>query len=68
MTQNKYPQRIAKSENVFALWEAGEGDIAELAICLYDLTAEYKALWEDYEEAQATLSSLLGNGSLAEKA
>ena len=45
---NEYPPRVAKSEAMFANWDAGDGDMNELAIGLYDLVAEYKALWDDY--------------------
>ncbi len=51
---NKYPTRVQKSEQSYAHWEAGDGDMGELAVGLYDLTAEYKALWRDY----CTLQSL----------
>ena len=48
MTQNKYPQRIEKSEIMYKMWKDGDGDIDELAIGLYNLTAEYKALWDEH--------------------
>ena len=48
-----YPPRVEKSENIYKLWETGEGDMAELAIGLYDLTAHYKALWDDYAQLEA---------------
>ena len=44
----KYPQRVWKSEVMYKAWENGDGDIDELAIGLYDLVAEYKALYDDY--------------------
>jgi predicted nuclease with TOPRIM domain len=54
MTQ-KYPQRIEKSEAMYKMWEDGEGDIDELAIGLYNLIAEYKALWDDYAKLKTEL-------------
>ena len=51
-----YPPRVTKSENMFKLWETGEGDMGELAIGLYDLTAHYKALWDDYTQLEAELA------------
>lgn len=48
-----YPPRVEKSENIYKLWETGEGDMGELAIGLYDLTAHYKALWDDYAQLEA---------------
>ena len=47
-----YPPRVTKSENIYALWESGEGDMGELAIGLYDLTAHFKALWDDYAKLE----------------
>lgn len=47
-----YPPRVEKSENIYRLWESGEGDMGELAIGLYDLTAHYKALWDDYAQLE----------------
>lgn len=47
---NKYPPRIEKSEAMYGNWEAGDGDMGELAVGLYNLTAEYKALWDDCTE------------------
>lgn len=43
-----YPQRVEKSEIMHQSWKAGDGNMDELAIGLYNLTAEYKALWDDY--------------------
>jgi len=54
-----YPPRVTKSENIYALWEKGEGDMGELAIGLYDLTAHYKALWDDYAALKAENKRLL---------
>ena len=51
-----YPQRVEKSENIYRLWETGEGDMGELAIGLYNLTADYKSLWDDYTKLKAELS------------
>ena len=48
-----YPPRVGKSERIYQLWESGEGDMGELAIGLYDLTAHYKALWDDYTQLEA---------------
>lgn len=56
-----YPIRIEKSETIYSFWESGEGDMAELAIGLYDLTAHYKALWDDYHELEVRLSAHLEN-------
>ena len=47
-----YPPRVEKSENIYRLWETGEGDMGELAIGLYDLTAHYKELWDDYAQLE----------------
>jgi hypothetical protein len=51
-----YPTRVAKSEAMYDNWEAGDGDMGELAIGLYNLTAEYKALWDDYVAQNARLA------------
>ena len=51
-----YPPRVTKSEAMYALWENGEGDMSELAIGLYDLTAHYKALWDEHEALEAELA------------
>ena len=53
--EKEYPQRVEKSENMYASWEAGDGDTDELAIGLYNLTAEYKALYDDYVNIEAML-------------
>ena len=47
-----YPQRVEKSENIYRLWDTGEGDMGELAIGLYNLTADYKSLWDDYTKLE----------------
>ena len=54
-----YPPRVGKSENIYKLWETGEGDMAELAIGLYDLTAHFKALYDDYIKLEAKNKRLL---------
>ena len=51
-----YPQRIEKSENMYLNWEAGDGDMDELAIGLYNLTAEYKALFDAYVKLEARIT------------
>jgi len=48
-----YPPIVTKAEQIYKLWESGEGDMGELAIGLYDLTAHYKALWDDYFALEA---------------
>jgi len=53
-----YPPRVEKSENIYELWESGEGDMDELAIGLYDLTAQYKALYDDYVQLEAEIVRL----------
>ena len=52
---SEYPIRVEKSEAIYGHWENGDGDMAELAIGLYDLTAHYKALWDDYHADRAAL-------------
>ena len=47
--------RLEKSRNIFQLWEDGDGDMTELAIGLYDLTAHYEVLLEDHEALEAKL-------------
>jgi hypothetical protein len=54
-----YPPRVGKSENIYKLWETGEGDMDELAIGLYDLTAHYKALWTEHEALIAERDALV---------
>lgn len=51
-----YPPRVEKSENIYKLWKSGEGDMDELAVGLYDLTAHYKALHDDYTQLEAELA------------
>lgn len=60
MTQKEYPQRVEKSEVMHQSWKAGDGNMDELAIGLYNLIAEYKALYDDYEELLMSANSLLG--------
>lgn len=54
----KYPQCVEKAEAIYAHWERGDGDMGELAIGLYDLTAHYKALYEDYIRLEKELAAL----------
>jgi len=60
-----YPPRVTKSENIYALWEKGEGDMGELAIGLYDLTAHYKALWRPRTSGCSRSSTSLLHGTRA---
>ena len=53
-----YPSRVRKSENMYELWESGYGDMKELAIGLHDLTAQYKALYDDYIKLEAEHDAL----------
>ncbi len=50
--------RLEKSRNIYELWRTGDGDMGELAIGLYDLTAHYEALLDDYEKLEAKLSKM----------
>ena len=52
-----YPPRVTKSENIYKLWDTGEGDMGELAIGLYDLTAHFKVIWDENESLRAEIES-----------
>ena len=54
-----YPSRVRKSEEMYELWESGFGDMKELAIGLHDLTAQYKALYDDYIKLEAERDALV---------
>ena len=54
-----YPPRVGKSERIYKLWETGEGDMGELAIGLYDLTAHFKVLWDEHEALKQERDALV---------
>ena len=41
-------RRVEKAATAFNFWADGEGDMGELAVALYDLLADYRALLADY--------------------
>ncbi len=51
-------QRIEKSQAIYEHWRAGDGDMNELAIGLYDLTADYETLLDDYEKLEVKAQEL----------
>ena len=49
---------LKKARNIFELWDSGDGDMGELAIGLYDLTAHYELLLIDSAQLEQQVERL----------